>query len=122
MKDLIALVEGKDDMQTLESLLQRFQALQIRQIEVDIFAHPASGSGCLRDSADFFRSLGASDVYRYALVLFDREGCGKDDCSADELEDLVKDQLFHSGWGDRGKAIVIEPELEAWIWSGVAPI
>lgn len=117
MKDLIALVEGKDDKQTLESLFRRFQALRIKEVDVDIFAHPQSGSGCLNDSADFFRAINASQRYKHALVVLDREGCGQDHRSVEELESSVRDQLRHSGWEDRGDVVVIAPELEAWIWS-----
>ena len=29
----------------------------------------------------------------------------------------VEEQLRRNGWGDRAKVIVIEPELEVWVWS-----
>jgi hypothetical protein len=33
------------------------------------------------------------------------------------LEAQVEDRLSHSGWIDRAAAIVINPELEIWVWS-----
>jgi len=31
--------------------------------------------------------------------------------------DKVEDDLAHHGWRNRAKAIVLDPELEAWVWS-----
>jgi hypothetical protein len=54
--------------------------------------------------------------YAYALVMFDRDGCG---CleNAVQLADFVQGNLDRSGWQGRSKVIVIDPELEIWIWS-----
>jgi hypothetical protein len=51
------------------------------------------------------------------LVVFDREGCGEQNRRADELEQLVEEKLSRSGWSDRAAAIVLDPELEIWVWS-----
>jgi hypothetical protein len=48
--------------------------------------------------------------------MFDRDGCGSQD-SRGKLEEAVEYRLTQNGWGDRSAAIVIEPELENWIWS-----
>lgn len=49
--------------------------------------------------------------------LFDHEGCGEEQSTAAELEDSVNERLAKSGWEARSTVIVLEPELEAWIWS-----
>lgn len=54
--------------------------------------------------------------YEYALVIFDKDGCGRENLSKDELEIEVEKNLNINGWKDRNCAIVIEPELENWIW------
>jgi len=33
------------------------------------------------------------------------------------LESEVEQRLSTAGWGDRAAVVVIEPELEAWVWS-----
>ncbi len=35
----------------------------------------------------------------------------------DEVAAELKSRLCASGWGDRAEAIIIAPELEAWVWS-----
>jgi hypothetical protein len=47
--------------------------------------------------------------------MFDREGCGSAS-SCEELEARVEQQLRVNGWEDRASAIVIDPELEIWMW------
>ena len=57
------------------------------------------------------------EQYSNALVMFDREGCGQENRSADELEDIVQSQLDRVGWADHSSVIVLDPELEIWVWS-----
>jgi len=49
--------------------------------------------------------------------MLDREGCGRDDRSRETLESEIELRLAGSGWHDRAAAIVIDPELEVWVWS-----
>lgn len=58
----------------------------------------------------------------HALVLFDRRGCGKEQVSAVDLEDQVRARLRANGWGDRADVVVLDPELEVWIWNGVPSV
>ncbi len=58
-----------------------------------------------------------SGQYDHAIMIFDRVGCGQDNQSKDFLEKLVNDRLASVSWGSRATTIVIDPELEIWIWS-----
>jgi hypothetical protein len=49
--------------------------------------------------------------------MFDREGCGKEDNTRSELEQIVESSMSRSGWGDRATVVVVEPELENWVFS-----
>ena len=50
--------------------------------------------------------------------MFDYEGCGfEKDHSPDELEKKIDEQFNVSSWNDCAKAILLIPELEAWVWS-----
>ena len=51
------------------------------------------------------------------MVIFDCEGCGNENLSRQRLEEEVEGRLAANGWPDRSRAIVIDPELEAWVWS-----
>jgi hypothetical protein len=54
--------------------------------------------------------------HEHALVLFDRAGRGKEGVGRAALEREVEERLAASGWSARAAAIVMDPELEAWVW------
>jgi hypothetical protein len=114
-KDLIALVADKDMESFLRGLLTRTNSLGVQPFGYDVFFHPGKDPGCLKKAHDFLRAF--HRTYRHALVIFDREGCGSEDKSREELERLVENRLYQSGWENRGAAIVIDPELENWVWT-----
>ena len=42
----------------------------------------------------------------------------EENCNCDEnLETEAEQRLSSSGWDDRAVAIVLDPELEIWVWS-----
>lgn len=49
--------------------------------------------------------------------MFDRDGCGQEDKCREDIETIVEEKLSSSGWNNRAVAVVIEPELENWVWS-----
>lgn len=113
-RDLVVLVADKDIEYSLKGLLTRTDSLQIQtEISYDIFKHPHKDSGCLNGSQDVLSPLAAQ--YRFALVVFDREGSGCD-TGRDSAELHVESQLSKYGWQDRCSAIAIEPEIESWVW------
>lgn len=114
-KDLIVLAADQDIAFSIRGLFYRTQALEIRQLKNDIFVHPGHDPGCLSAAHDFLRPF--VNRYSHALVVLDREGCGRDHLSRDRLEHELETRLYQSGWNDRAAGIVIDPELEIWIWS-----
>ena len=56
--------------------IRRNQALQIRAVDFDIFVHPERDPGVLQQGVALLNEINALQKYRYALLLFDREGCG----------------------------------------------
>ena len=54
--------------------------------------------------------------YDHALLMFDFEGCGVETRSAQKLENEMEGVLGNH-WGQRGSVIVIDPELDIWVWS-----
>lgn len=115
MNDLIILVADKNMEQGIRAVVERHQSLGIRRITYDLYPHPHHDSGCYLKSHDFLRPF--QNQNEKALVVFDREGCGRDDREGNVLADEVQKRLSRSGWGDRCAVIVIDPELEAWVWS-----
>ena len=113
--DLIVLTADKDAKVVMEELMRRHADLGIRPIDVDIYPHPQHDNGVLKRSHDFLRFL---LKWRYALVVFDHEGSGREDKARTVLEEEVENRLAANEWENRSKAIVIDPELEAWVWDG----
>ena len=114
-RDLYVLVADQDMLETMTSLLSRSESLGIRRISYAVDKHLQRDAGCRSDAARRLRPFLGD--YRYALVVFDKHGCGRDDDSREEIQIEVETELSLNGWRDRSRAIVIEPELEAWVWS-----
>ena len=112
-KDLFVLVADQDMYQAMQRLLARCENLGIRSIKFSVDRHLHRDPGCRTDASRYLRNH--IRFYRYALVVFDREGCG-DDAPRGEIQQNVERSLERNGWRDRSKAIVIDPELEAWVW------
>ncbi|MCU0465729.1 MAG: hypothetical protein MUF38_14325 [Anaerolineae bacterium] len=116
-KDLILLVADLDAEQTLKTLLeQRTKSLGISRLNYEILRHPQRDAGCYGTSHEVLRPY--TGKYKRALVVFDHHGSGHDNERPDVVEAAVERQLLLNGWeADNVRAIVIQPELEAWIWS-----
>lgn len=112
MKDLIVLVADKNMEFTIRGGLGRNKSLGIRLVGFDVVQHPGRDGGA-RSSGAQILALEKSR-YSHALLLLDHEGSGTE-LSPEELERSLDAQLS-SHWGESGKAIVISPELDIWMW------
>jgi len=115
MKDLVVLVADGQAKAAMVSVLARHESLGIRPLSFDVFPHPNKDPGVLRASQEFLRPL--LREYSYTIVLFDFQGCGQEKYKPGQLEIDVLDRLVTNGWRDRAHVIVLDPELEAWVWS-----
>lgn len=114
-KDLVVLAADKNLEFAVGGLLTRSAALGVRKISADIYVHPESDPGCLLRAPEFLRPLYRQ--YGHAMVLLDREGCGQEDQPREVLETGLEDRLARLGWSGRAAAVVLDPELEIWVWS-----
>lgn len=114
-KDIVALMADKNMELSIKGLLSRHNAFGIRPVTYDLYIHPERDPGCLLRSHNFLRPF--ANRYIHALVILDREGCGQDKSSPRELENQIEKLLSRSGWDNRAAAIVLDPELEVWVWS-----
>jgi len=115
--ELALLVADRQIRAAMAGLFSRPQRLGIASLETvpEIFVHPESDPGCLLKGADFLRNF--ANQYQRALLIFDRHGCGQEQKAASDLEGEVRRQLRNSGWSDRADVVVLDPELEVWVWS-----
>ena len=118
-RDLFVLAADLELANALEGLLSRPTCLNIKEIYFDIERHPNRDSGCRIDAVEYLRPY--MGRYRHALVAFDRWGCGSS-LRREEIQHSVEEELRLNGWDHRAKAIVIDPELEVWIWSESAAV
>lgn len=114
-KDLIVLVADGQMAAAVGALLARGRSLRCRQISFDVAVHPQRDPGCLRGAHSILQAF--SRQYSYALVMLDREGCGRQQQPREQLEAEIEERLAAYGWKDRSAAIVLDPELEIWVWS-----
>jgi len=114
-KALIVLTADDNAESALLGLFSRCEAMGISQVSPDIFVHPHRDPGCCLEAVDFLRNFAGS--YEHALVMFDHQGCGRENQPPSALEQHLEQRLSRSGWEDRAEAIVIEPELDVWVWS-----
>lgn len=114
-KDLIILAADKDMEFALKGVISQTHSLRIHPIKYHSYSHPEHDPGCLLRGHEFLRSFVGQ--YKHALVVLDRDGCGRDTCEREILERELEERLSVSGWEDNAAAIVIQPELEVWVWS-----
>ncbi|WP_419941196.1 methylation-associated defense system protein MAD4 [Candidatus Palauibacter sp.] len=111
---LVALAADRDIEEALAKLFARPEALGVAPFRHEIRRHPRRDPGCRVEAADFLRPF--RNRFSHALVVFDRVGCGGVG-PREDIEASVERELHQSGWEDRGRAVVIDPELEVWVWS-----
>jgi len=114
-KDLIVLVADKNMEFALKGILSRLKDMEMRDIQYDIYVHPERDPGCFLRCHSFLISF--LKQHAHALVLLDHEGSGRESQTLKDMEKDICKRLSQSGWEDRADAVVIDPELEMWVWS-----
>ena len=64
----------------VRGLLTRGPSLGFHDLSIDYYAHPERDPGCFLRGHDFLRPF--CRQYRHAMVMLDREGCGRSDWPA----------------------------------------
>ncbi len=116
MKDLFVLVADKNAFFALKGAFERPERLGIRTITAEIDVHPNRDGGVRTTGPDLLKLR--RHQFTHALLLLDHEGCGTTSDSTELEQEL--DEHVRSSWGQFGKAIVIEPELDVWMWGNDA--
>ncbi len=114
-QDLIVVAADLDAKEAIEQLLRRPMSLGIRAIHFTVDRYVKRDSGCCRAAHEYLRPFVRQ--FDFTMVIFDRDGSGKESQTRDDIESAVERELSRNGWRDRSAAIVIAPELEAWVWS-----
>ena len=114
--DLVCLVADRNMEATISGLLERPHALGIRPITREVPVHEERDPGCCHHP---MKVLGP---YRknaeHALIVLDHAWEGVPAASGAELESWIEDnRLKREGLADWTVPVVIEPELEVWVFS-----
>lgn len=115
MIDLICLVADKNIEATMQGILARPSALGIPTISYETIVHPNRDPGCFHQWNDLL--AGFRNRAAHALIVLDFAWDGAPVRSGVELESLLGEsiaRIYSENWAC---PLVIDPELEAWIFS-----
>jgi hypothetical protein len=116
MRDLIVLCADQDARLGMQALLTRHSQLGFRKLDFRAVKHNNRDNGVFQDTHNFLRP--ECIAFSYALAICDFEGCGREKrLPREEIEILIEQRLQSNGRKGRAAAIVIAPELEAWVWN-----
>jgi len=115
--DLVVVVPDANMEHTVTTLLkERYKSLGISNAISFKVLRLVGDSKVFNQAHELLREHQKN--FRYALVMFDYEGSGKEGSwSREEVEQDVQKRLESAGWKGRCAVIVIEPELEAWVFA-----
>jgi hypothetical protein len=115
-KSLVVLTADKSMRLCVEAILGRAGELGLRLAADDylVLADGGQDPGVFRRGHESLRSQ--LNQYHHAILMCDRDGAGAGELTRDAMEAQMETRLAQNGWQERSAAVVIEPELENWIW------
>lgn len=113
MIDLVCLVADKNMEAVAAAMLDRHESLGIHAISKQLLVHPRRDSGCYHDPVPYLRAFRREAAH--GLVLLDR-AWDAPNRSVTELESDVATRLQQEFGGDWAQCVVIDPELEIWLF------
>ena len=116
MMDLVCLVADKSMQAAVSGLLDRPHALGIRPITKEIPVHQERDPGCCHHPMKVLRAYHGSA--KHALIILDHAWDGVPEETGAGLETFIEARLERDGLEGWAVPVVIEPELEAWVFSG----
>lgn len=111
--DLLVVVADLDQQEAMKGLLSRSHSLKTSPFKFKVDKLNSRDAGTRTQGAEYLRTR--QNTFSYAILLFDRHGAGADD-SAEQFENELDQRLASYGLGERTCCIVIDPEIEAWVW------
>ena len=115
MTDLVCLVADNSMQAAVSELLDRPHALGIRSITKEIPVHRERDSGCCYAPMKVLRAYRGSA--KHALIILDHDWDGVPETTGAELESFIEERLERDGIEGWAVPVVIDPELEAWVFS-----
>ncbi len=117
MSRLLCVAADKNIEATLSTLLEcRQPALGVSSFSFRVVVHPRRDPGCFRDGPDFLNGLLSSGDDR-GLLVFDQAWEGNPYATAAETANAIRERFVSLGIAGQAEVVVIEPEIEAWVWN-----
>lgn len=113
--DLFCLVADKNMEAAVSTLLDRPQSIGMRPVTHRMGRHPERDPGCFHTGADFLKPFRSQA--RHALIILDYAWDGVPAATGVDLEGALESRLAQAGMEKWAKAVVIDPELEAWVFA-----
>lgn len=107
------IVAGRKDEVVLKAVLKRWQELGIRPIIFEINRR-GSDSIVVREGA--MQARIRAREFKHFLCLWDHKDSGKGNEPPSQVQDELQEHLNRRRLQNREKALVIDPELEIWLW------
>lgn len=116
MIDLFCLVADRNMKTAVSGLLGRPYSLGIREIRYRVAVHAFRDPGCFHKGPEFLKPF--RNKARHAIVMLDQAWDRVPCDTSEETEESLRQKLRVVGMSAWACPIVIEPELEAWVFSG----
>ncbi len=113
--DLVVVVADGGIEQAIRGLLTRPEAIGIRALRGVEYPKLKELDGGTYSRGHELASLYKA-THEHALIVFDLAWEGRPSDDPELLRTTVEANLA-SDWGSRGRCVVIDPELEVWVWS-----
>lgn len=116
MVDLAVIVADKNMQSALKGIFGRHQSLGIRPITWQINISSGRDGGVRRSGPEVL-TLRRREA-NHGIIMLDWEGSGVEDEKGALAVDLEAelDGRLRVDWEDQAKSIVIDPEVDAWVW------
>jgi hypothetical protein len=116
--DLKIVVADQNMKAAFTGLLTRHHSLGVRPLDLGSqppIQHPRHDPGCWKDGPDLLAI--EHQHYRHGLLALDWEGCNSNR-SAEETRQDLQTRLEHLTSPDWGFVVLLQPELEIWLFAG----
>lgn len=115
-RDLYVLVADEDQRRVIETLLvRRRRALGIQEVDYRVEKHPQRDAGVFKNGPKFLNLV--SREFSRAIIILDAQFGRDPQPSASELKADLAHRIDTGPWEQKPLVLVIQPELEAWVWS-----
>jgi len=99
----------------ISALLDRPQSIGMRPVTHRIQTHPERDPGCYHRGPEFLRPFRSQA--HHALIILDYAWDGNPAATGLDVEKNLEKRLSQAGMRGWAKALVIAPELEAWVFA-----